>query len=395
MSKTLVALILLGLLGAGVLLFIGQKNTQDKLSSAQNARSNSPKSQSVKVGKPVEFNLKLPEGFKIGIFAEGLDNPRDLAISEGGTLLVSIPSRGKVVALPDRDNDGVADEVKEVLVSQQRPHGLVFNKGKLFVAEETQVSSYDWDEQKVEALNRKKVFSLPKGDRHFTRTIDFDSQGRMYVSVGSTCDVCFEGDPFLAAVVSLEPGRVTPRVFAKGLRNATFIKVKPDTGELWVTEMGRDFLGDNKPPDEINIVREGGDYGWPICFGNKTHDNEFDKKVYIRDPCEDTEAPVYEIQAHSAPLGLNFINSSQFPKDSQGDLLVAYHGSWNSTEKVGYKIVKLDLEGSKVVKEEDFITGFLKAEEVLGRPVDLEFDQQGSLYISDDKKGTVYKVIKQ
>ena len=155
--------------------------------------------------------------------------------------------------------------------------------------------------------------------------------------------------------------------------------------------MGRDYLGDNLPPEEINIIRDGANYGWPICYGNKIHDDKFDTNQYIRDPCEDSVSPIFEFPAHSAPLGLTFINSPQFLTDWQGDLLVAYHGSWNRSTPAGYKVVRMKVAGNTITGAEDFITGFGQA---LARPVDLIFDSQGSLYISDDKAGVVYKIIK-
>lgn len=362
-------------------------------------------------GLPVNFPLKLPDGFKIGIFAPSagsgltktLGGVRDLEFSPEGTLLVSVPSKGQVLALPDKNSDGVADEIKEVLANLDKPHGLAFFDNKLFVAEETKVVRYNWNSQNLTVNQDKILFNLPKGGRHFTRTIAFNNTGQMFVSVGSTCDVCFEKHPFLAAVIVSDAEGNSPKLFAKGLRNSVFITVNPKTSELWGTEMGRDFLGDNLPPDEVNIIRQDKDYGWPLCYGNRMHDTNFDKKVYIQTvpqpPCGTTEPPVYEIPAHSAPLGLTFINSQQFPADWQGDLLVAYHGSWNRSTPAGYKVVKLNVEENQVLGEEDFITGFLGSATgpggALGRPVDLTFDKAGSLYISDDKAGVVYKVIKK
>ncbi|MBI2405798.1 PQQ-dependent sugar dehydrogenase [Candidatus Microgenomates bacterium] len=376
------------------------------------------------VGDTPSFPLKLPQGFQIGIFAKNLGNARDLEFTSRGTLLLSIPADGRVVALPDRDGNGVADSVIDVLTNLERPHGLAFYNGKLFVAEETQVVRYKWDEENLTATKDKVLFSLPKGGRHFTRSISFNPSasfgqtqdrrsgqvGQMFVSIGSTCDVCFEKHEWLAGVIVSDEDGTSPRVWAKGLRNSVFITVNPQTGELWGTEMGRDWLGDNLPPDEVNIIKDGKDYGWPVCYGTRVHDTDFDKRAYIQIipqlPCGTTEPPVYEIPAHSAPLGLTFIpsvreeqasliNSSQFPKEWQGDLLVSYHGSWNRSTPIGYKVVRLDVEGNTVRGEEDFITDFLQGSQTLGRPVDLIFDKEGSLYISDDKAGVVYKVINE
>lgn len=345
-----------------------------------------------KQGKPVDFPLNLPEGFNISIFARHLSKPRDLVFSPAGTLLVSLPSRGEVVALPDKNGDGQADEKKVVLSGLNKPHGLAFYQGQLFVAEETRVVRYFWDEEELKTAIDKKLFSLPAGGRHTTRTLAFDKKGNMFVSLGSTCDVCFEDHRWLAAVIKSDKDGNNPHLFAKGLRNSVFIVVNPATDELWGTEMGRDFLGDFLPPDEINIIREGNDYGWPVCYGNKV----YDKKFGYQDPayCQKTQSPIYEIAAHSAPLGLVFIDSPQFPDDWQGDLLVAYHGSWNRSTPIGYKVVHMKVKGNKILGEEDFISGFLTDSQALGRPVDMTFDREGNLYLSDDKAGVVYLINK-
>lgn len=343
-----------------------------------------------------ESNLTVPPKFSLRIFASNLGSPRDLEMSPQGTLIASLPSKGIVVALPDKNNDHKSDREITVVSGLSRPHGLAFYGNKLFLAEETRVSRYNWNEETLSATFDKKLFDLPKGGRHFSRTIAITSQGQLFVSIGSTCDVCFENHPFLAAVIVSDTDGASPRLWAKGLRNAVFISLNPQTSELWGTEMGRDFLGDNLPPDEINIIKDGRDYGWPLCYGNRVHDTDFDQKAYIQvvpqPPCGQTEPPVYEIAAHSAPLGLSFVTSDKFPKDWQGDLLVAYHGSWNRSIPIGYKVVKINIENGQALAEEDFITGFLQDSQVIARPVDLVFDKSGALYVSDDKAGQIFKV---
>lgn len=348
-----------------------------------------------KTGEETDFPLTLPEGFQIGVFAKDLNAPRDMVFTEAGTLLVSIPGQGKVVALPDKDGDGKADRAVDILNGFGRPHGLAFHNSKLFVAEERQVSRFNWNEEKLLAVKEKDLIKLPTGGRHTSRTIAFDNKNNMYISLGSTCDTCYEDHPWIGTVIISDEDGNDPRVYSKGLRNAVFINSDPSGEKIWGTEMGRDNLGDNIPPDEINILQDNGDFGWPLCYGDKVHDTVFDKNTYIRDPCEDTIPPVFNIQAHSAPLGLVFINSPQFPDSWQGDLLVAYHGSWNRTIPTGYKIVRLDVEGEKINSQEDFLTGFLQGSTSLGRPVDVIFDQAGSLYISDDKAGNIYKIVAQ
>lgn len=355
------------------------------------------------IGPKPQFALNPPAGFEIGVFAAKLGAPRDLVMSPEGILLASIPSQNKIVALPDEDKNGVVDNVYTVAANLNNPHGITFypidtasgKQNKLYIVEETRVARYSWDAANLKATEEKFLFDLPRGGNHTTRSIVFNKQGRMFISIGSTCNVCFEKHEWLAAVVTSDSEGNTPQLFAKGLRNAPFLMVNPTTDQLWGTEMGRDYLGDNAPPDEINIIQSNRDYGWPLCWGKKVHDTVFDTNQYLRDPCSNTEAPQFGIAAHSAPLGLIFIESPQFPSDWQNDLLVAYHGSWNRTSPIGYKVVRLNLNGNNVVSEEDFLTGFIdRGGQVSGRPVDLVFDSQGSLYISDDKAGNIYKVIK-
>jgi len=329
---------------------------------------------------PGKSNLQLQ------IFAENLGSVRDLELSPGGTLLASITSTGEVIAFSGSNK-------KTIVSGLNKPHGLAFFNGYLFIAEETKVVRYNWDEKNLSIAVDKKLFDLPKGGRHFTRSIVFNRDGKMFVSLGSTCDTCFEKDDRLAAVIVSDYEGKTPRVFSKGLRNAVFIALNPQTNNLWVTEMGRDFLGDLTPSDEINILKDGADYGWPVCYENKIYDKNFKEKDASY--CESTEAPVYKIEAHSAPLGLTFINSKQFPSDWQGDLLVAYHGSWNRSTPVGYKVVHMKLQGEKIINEEDFFPGIVGNRKDIRRPVDVVFDKEGNLFISDDKAGKIYKISRE
>jgi len=371
-----------------------QKNSGLRQSQLLNNKSASSNIKTSVGGTPnIPFNL--PSGFVVHVFAKGLGTPRDLQFSPGETLLVSDPDAGIVYALPDKNGDGVADSPKVVISGENHPHGLAFYQGKLYVADVNRVVRYNWDESSLTAIEDKILFSLPENSDHNNRTIVFDEAGKMYVSVGSTCNVCNEASNLSATVLISDANGNSPTVFAKGLRNAPFIQFNPKTGELWGTEMGRDYLGDNLPPDEINIIRQGKDYGWPNCYGNKVPDTSFNPNA----SCQNTEAPIYEIPAHSAPLGLVFINSSQLPSDWQGDLLVAYHGSWNRSVPIGYEVVHLKVNNNTIVGSDDFLTGFLpngasSGSEVLGRPVDLTFDSSGDLYISDDKAGNVYIVQK-
>lgn len=348
----------------------------------------------------VGFPLKLPPGFAVSLFAQGLGNPRVLLQDPGGTLIASIPGQGKVVALPDKNKDGVADSVVTVAQGLNRPHGMVFrregDKNKLYIAEVEQLAVYDYDEKNFKAANKKKILDLPSGGRHWTRTMVFlpPPDNRLLISVGSSCDTCVEKDWRYAKVLSANPEGSNFQVFASGLRNAVFMALHPLTRQVWVTEMGRDFLGDDLPPDEINILREGKDYGWPYCYGKQIHDDNFDPKGAKKDFCKQTVPSHIDLQAHSAPLGLAFFPAEGgWPQEYRHNLLVAFHGSWNRSAPTGYKVVRIKLDGrGNYLGIEDFITGWLTPQGALGRPVDIVIKNNGEIYITDDKAGVVYRV---
>ena len=326
-----------------------------------------------------------------------------MAFSSDGILFISMPSTfglysgirfgGAVYALPDRDRNGVADEVRTVIDGLSNlPHGLAFHDGYLYLAEENRVSRYPYRGDGNVGGREIIVDGLPTGGGHVSRTIGFSPSNRMYVSIGSICNACEESDQRRASVMEFNPDGSGDRLFAEGLRNSVGFVFHPTTGEIWATENGRDELGDDIPPDEINIVRDGGDYGWPYCYGQRIPDTSLNNPG----TCATTGAGLHDIQAHSAPLGLRFIDSPHFPEAWQGDLLVAYHGSWNRSVPTGYKVVRLAVAGDAIVAEEDFIFGWLLAGgSSVGRPVDLIFGpEDGALYISDDKAGVVYRVTK-
>lgn len=346
----------------------------------------------------VNFPLKLPPGFAISIFAKNVPGARVLAQDADGNLLVSLTRAGKVVALPDRNKDGVADAVVTVREGLDRPHGLIFHQDgrKLYIAETKQLAVYDYDLKTLKADRPKKILDLPRSGRHFTRTMVFlpPPDGRLLISVGSSCDTCVEKDWRCAKVLAANADGRNFKVFASGLRNAVFMALHPLTKQVWVTEMGRDFLGDNLPPDEINILEEGKDYGWPYCYGKRVHDSQFDPKGAKKDFCKQTVPSYIDLPAHSAPLGLAFFPAAGWPPEYRHNLLVAYHGSWNRTIPTGYKVVRLKLDDKgNHLGLEDFITGWLTPQGALGRPVDILIKPNGEMYISDDKAGVVYRVV--
>ncbi|MDO8558119.1 MAG: PQQ-dependent sugar dehydrogenase [bacterium] len=337
--------------------------------------------------------LTIPAGFSISIFAKNLPGARVMAQDRFGNFWVSQTGKGKISFLEVAE--GKVVRVAEMLKGLKSPHGLAFdpeNGTMLYIAEEDKISRLPtYSDGHLE-----KVIDLPSGGRHFTRTLGFGPDNKLYVSIGSTCNVCHEEDPRNAKIFSLNRDGSDFKEFARGLRNAVFFTWSYVDGKMWATEMGRDGLGDNLPPDEINIVEQDKNYGWPTCYGKNIHDTEFDKNTYIRNPCMDPfEMPsVVDLPAHSAPLGLAFVPEEGWPEEYWYNLLVAYHGSWNRTQPTGYKVarIKLDAKGA-YLGTEDFITGWLTADnEALGRPVDILTVPGGIAYISDDKAGVIYKL---
>ena len=341
--------------------------------------------------------LKAPPGFHISVFAEEVDGARMMAFSPGGALLVSESGEGKVVALPDPKHAGKAERMITVLSRLNEPHGLAFYKGKLYVAENDKLRRYDWDEANLRASNPKPLADLPGGGGHSTRSLVFQG-GKMYVSAGSSCNVCVEKDPRRAAVTQFNPDGSDRKIFAKGLRNAVGLAVNPKTDTVWVTVNGRDWLGDDLPPEVIvDLGKDGGDAGWPYCYGDRVPDSNFTKPGDNR--CKSVIAPKVQMQAHSAPLGVAFYEESEFPAEYRNSIFVAFHGSWNRSVPTGYKIVrvKLDDRGQPQGAAEDFITGWLAPGETkkgrwMGRPVGIVVGSDGAMYLSDDAAGLIYRV---
>ena len=360
---------------------------------------------------PVPFPLKLPEGFSISIFAKDLPGARIMAMDKLGNLWVSQTGEGKIALL--EIGEGIVKNKSEIFKNLNNPHGLAFDPQDGFTfyfAEEDKISKilvYS-DERpafaKASAGKPEKIADLPSGGGHFTRTLGFGPDNRLYVSIGSSCNVCYEQDNRRAKIFRMEKDGSDFREYARGLRNAVFFTWSYIDGKMWTTEMGRDMLGDNLPPDEINVIESPStssgqnsipNFGWPICYGKNIHDGNFDKNIYIRDPCTDKISSHIDIPAHSAPLGLAFVPAnSDWPKEYWYNLFVAYHGSWNRSEPTGYKIVRIKLDNKgNYLGTEDFITGWLTSNGALGRPVDILVQPGGTIYISDDKAGVIYRVI--
>ena len=344
-------------------------------------------------GEGRSADLVTPPGFVTNVFTEGLNGPRFIAFGPDGVLYVADRGNGRIVALPDANQDGVADELRVFADTLDNPHSLVYHEDAWYVGVPSGVIRLvDSDGDGVADQRDTLIDDYPTTGAHSTRTVAFLPDGRMVVSIGSSCNVCQEADKRRAAIVVYDgPDATGETIFASGLRNAVGLAIQPQTGALWATNNGRDLLGDDVPPETVYQVEEGANYGWPVCING-----------YWEDPdegstgsCAGIGRPVVEMQAHAAPLGLVFYTGTAFPAEYQDDLFVALHGSWNRSELTGYKIVRLPFtNGQPAEQVEDFATGWLDsaAGEVQGRPVGLAVGPDGALYISDDKGGMIYRI---
>ncbi len=347
-----------------------------------------------------DFPLTLPKGFAISIVAKNLPGARVVAQDGFGNLWVSQTSKGVISNLELKDGKVVRQT--EVFKNLDKPHGLVIYNNVLYFAEQTKITKvtlYSDDPGTV-------IAQLPKGGRHYTRTLGIGPDNRLFVSIGSTCDVCNESDERLASIYSMKTDGSDMKKEASGLRNSVFFTWDYVNGKLWATEMGRDMLGDELPPDEINIIGVGpetssgrqtptADFGWPICYGKNIHDTKFDKNQYIRDPCADKVASTIDLPAHSAPLGIGFIpEEPAWPEEYWGNMIVAFHGSWNRSQPTGYKLVRIKADNKGNYQVDDFVSGWLAKDgkTALGRPVDVKINADGSMYVTDDKAGVIYKI---
>lgn len=332
--------------------------------------------------------LYVPEGLTISVFAEGLGSPRFMAIDDSGVVHVADRAGGRILRLPDEDGDGSADAALPVLDNLNSPHSLAFYDGYLYVAEEHQVvRSRDADSDGTYDAPEPVIENLPTGG-HWSRTIVFGPDGLLYLSVGSSCNVCEEDEEIRATISRYNPDGTNGEIIATGLRNAVGLAFSPD-GVLYATNNGRDMLGDDLPPENIYRIEEGVDYGWPRCHSGDIVDPDFGGEG----ACQGVGQPVVEMQAHSAPLGLTFYTGDGIGS-YDGDMFVAFHGSWNRTVPTGYKVVRIPFEDGQPTGEVvDFVTGWLRDDgDSWGRPVDVLVAADGSLLISDDAGGRVYRV---
>jgi glucose/arabinose dehydrogenase len=349
---------------------------------------------------PQPAELKVPAGFSVSVFASGLPGSRLMAVSPDGVVYVArqtVPGQqtGEVVALPDRDKDGKADKVEVVASGLTRPHSLAFHKGYLYIATHPAVMRMKYANGKVEGTPEKFVDMPPplQPESHRSRTIAFGRDGRLYVSIGSSCNVCEEPDERRTTIMVYNADGTSGRPYARGVRNAIGIDFDPRTGVLWANDMGQDGLGDDFPPDEINRIEDGKHYGFPYFLANNQPNAGLtNAKGSLK--ASDATPAAFELQPHSSPIDLRFYTGRQFPAKYRGAMLLVLHGSGSSykKERIPGSVQLVVFKNGKPVALEDFVTGFVKDGQVMGRPAGLTTGADGSLYISDDNKGFIYRV---
>jgi glucose/arabinose dehydrogenase len=344
---------------------------------------------------PIE-RIKVPPGFEVTVFASGVRDARSMVLGDqnlpggGGTLFVGTRSAGAVYAI--RHDGRKATEVMTIASGLNMPNGVAVKDGALYVAEVNRVIRFDQVEVKLpKAADPVVVYDKYPGDRHHGwKFIRFGPDGWLYVPVGAPCNICEKADPY-SSITRLKPDGSAMEVFARGVRNSVGFDWHPQTKELWFTDNGRDMLGDDVPPDELNHAPKAGmHFGYPYCHAGTIADPEFG----TRRPCSEFTPPAKNFGAHVASLGMRFYTGSMFPPEYRGRIFIAEHGSWNRSKKSGYRVMQAKVEGGKVVEHTVFAEGFLDAaaDKAWGRPVDVLVMPDGALLVSDDYANAIYRI---
>ena len=343
-----------------------------------------------------DSTFQLPPGFSVNLYAENLQAPRFLVVTETGDIIVSSTSEGSIKLLRDIDADGNAETVTTLITDLSAPQGLVFDGQWLYFSERDKVSKVRFDHSTGALIGQPQLVigDLPYGhpyQTHNTKTIGISPDRQLYITVGSPCNVCEPEDPRYSAILRSELDGSDLQIYASGLRNSIGFDWAPWSGELFATVNARDLLGDDFPPDELNNIVSGGFYGWPYYNGDNIADPDYgDKRP---DLLSSAILPTFKFRAHNAPLGIHFLQrTALLPDNLARSALVALHGSWNRSSLDGYKVVALHWDKAGKISSSDFMGGFLSAKGVSGRPVDITEDQKGNLYISDDLAGRIYRV---
>jgi glucose/arabinose dehydrogenase len=336
-------------------------------------------------------DLKLPAGFRIAVYAADVPNARQMALGPGGVVFVGSKSEGKVYAVVDRDGDHKADQVHVLARGLNQPSGVAFRDGALYVAAVNRVLRWRDVARNLAQPPEPEVVSdaFPSDAHHGWKFIAFGPDGRLYVPVGAPCNICPPPGPLHATITRLDVAGGRPEVVARGVRNTVGFDFQPGTGQLWFTENGRDWLGDDQPPDELNrLTKPGEHFGFPHCHGEGLADPELNGGR----ACREFTPPVRLLDPHVAAIGMRFYTGTAFPEKYRGGIFIAEHGSWNRSSPVGYRVTFVKVEGGRATAYEPFATGWLKGTTASGRPADVLVMPDGALLVSDDKAGRLYRI---
>lgn len=340
--------------------------------------------------------LKVKEGFTIGAFATDLGHARMLEVAEDGAVYLTRPDQGDVLLLRDKDGDGKAEEKKTAISGLEKVHGIVLHEKQVYLAGPKTIWVAPVGPDGTFGKPKALVEDLPDGGQHPNRTMAFGEDGKLYVSVGSTCNACEETNPEAATIITMSKDGKDRKVFAKGLRNTIGFDWHPGTKELWGMDHGSDDRGDDLPPEELNRLLDGKDYGWPYAFGEKVVDPIMKppKEGSKEDRAAASEPATLGYQAHSAPIGMAFYRGTAFPEEYRDDAFFASRGSWNRLPPTGYKVVRVLFEGGKPTGFEDFVSGWLieDGRAHFGRLAGVAIAKDGSLLVSEDANGVVYRI---
>jgi glucose/arabinose dehydrogenase len=334
--------------------------------------------------------LQMPPGFRVEELVT-VPNARSMVLGEQGTLFVGAMTTGRVVAVTGL----LGAEPQTTVVGEQlkAPIGVAFHDGDLYVAEPGRILRYPDAEQNLGKLQEPEVVAdgLPARKRHAFKYIAFGPDDKLYVAVGAPCNICNE--PGFGQIIRMDPDGSNQEVFARGVRNSVGLAWHPVTGDLWFTDNNRDMMGDDLPPGELNRAPQPGmHFGFPFCHGTAIAEPEAELAALGK--CADAEPPARELPAHVAALGLAVYRGDMFPPAYQNQIFIAEHGSWNRSEKIGYRVslVRLDVTGKKAIEYIPFVAGWLDDGEVSGRPVDVLVAPDGSLLVSDDRGGRIFRI---
>jgi glucose/arabinose dehydrogenase len=326
--------------------------------------------------------IRVPPGFTVSLYAE-VPGARSMTMSPGGVLFVGTREEGRVYAVRD-------GKVTVLASGLEMPNGVAFKDGALYVAEVSRLLRFDDVEAKLASARPVVVTdSYPTDTAHGWKFIAFGPDGLLYVPVGAPCNVCKKSDPVYASITRIKPDGSGREVFASGIRNTVGFDWNPATKELWFTDNGRDWMGDDLPPDELDRAPKAGlHFGFPYCHGGDISDPEFGKER----PCSEFTPPERKLGAHVAALGMRFYTGTMFPPDYRNQIFIAEHGSWNRSHKVGYRVTLVRLKDGRATSYEPFATGWLENEKAWGRPVDVQVAPDGALLVSDDEAGAIYRI---